>query len=65
MTGEANLAGNARHHVVVMGVSGCGKSTVGEALAEAIGAKYDLSDRFKAKPRECGLDRSQTAMSAK
>ncbi len=40
MTGEANLAGNARHHVVVMGVSGCGKSTVGEALAEAIGAKF-------------------------
>lgn len=29
-----------RHHVVVMGVAGCGKSTVGAALAERLGAEF-------------------------
>ncbi|MET4540092.1 beta-N-acetylhexosaminidase [Arthrobacter bambusae] len=29
-----------RHHIVVMGVAGCGKSTVGAALAERLGAKF-------------------------
>ncbi|WP_051420984.1 gluconokinase, GntK/IdnK-type [Paenarthrobacter nicotinovorans] len=41
MTGEAAAAGVApRHHIVVMGVAGCGKSTVGAALAERIGAGF-------------------------
>src|SRR5690242_1940685 len=41
MTGDpAAFPGPAGRHVVVMGVSGCGKSTVGEALAEAIGARF-------------------------
>ena len=32
--------------VVVMGVSGCGKSTVGQQLAEALGAAYIEGDAF-------------------
>jgi len=28
------------HHIVVMGVAGCGKSTVGAALAERLGAEF-------------------------
>ncbi|MFE5835501.1 hypothetical protein [Arthrobacter sp. NPDC056493] len=40
MTGEPIAAGHARHHIVVMGVAGCGKSTVGAALAESIGAEF-------------------------
>ncbi|NQD87925.1 glycosyl hydrolase [Paenarthrobacter sp. CM16] len=41
MTGETAAAGVApRHHIVVMGVAGCGKSTVGAALAERIGAGF-------------------------
>jgi gluconokinase len=31
---------------VVMGVSGCGKSTVGMALAQALGARFIEGDRF-------------------
>lgn len=33
-------------HVVVMGVSGCGKTTVGEGLAAALGWPFDEGDRF-------------------
>ncbi|WP_238324957.1 gluconokinase, GntK/IdnK-type [Paenarthrobacter nicotinovorans] len=41
MTGEAAADGvGPRHHIVVMGVAGCGKSTVGAALAERIGAGF-------------------------
>jgi gluconokinase len=32
--------------VVVMGVSGCGKTTLGEALAQAWGCEYVEGDRF-------------------
>jgi len=32
------------HRIVIMGVSGCGKSTVGVALAEAIGISYRDGD---------------------
>ncbi|MFJ4027434.1 gluconokinase, GntK/IdnK-type [Paenarthrobacter sp. NPDC089989] len=37
--GGTHLAA-ARNHIVVMGVAGCGKSTVGAALAERIGAEF-------------------------
>lgn len=32
--------------VVVMGVSGCGKSVIGSALAEALGGRFVEGDRF-------------------
>lgn len=41
MTGDAgSVAGGAHPHIVVMGVAGCGKSTVGAALAEHFGADF-------------------------
>ncbi|MCP1412195.1 carbohydrate kinase (thermoresistant glucokinase family) [Paenarthrobacter sp. A20] len=42
MTGKAVMTGdvNARHHIVVMGVAGCGKSTIGAALAERLDAEF-------------------------
>ena len=39
MTGE-------RQHIVVMGVSGCGKTTVGEQLAAALGWSFAEGDRY-------------------
>ncbi|WP_245413145.1 gluconokinase [Arthrobacter celericrescens] len=39
MTGKAAMTGK-HHHIVVMGVAGCGKSTVGAALAERLGAGF-------------------------
>ncbi|WP_460275765.1 gluconokinase [Celeribacter sp. ULVN23_4] len=36
----------APRRIVVMGVSGCGKSTVGEALAQALGYAYLEGDDF-------------------
>ncbi|MDI2034460.1 gluconokinase [Paenarthrobacter nitroguajacolicus] len=38
MTGKAGMA--AIRHIVVMGVAGCGKSTVGAALAGRLGAEF-------------------------
>ncbi|KUM35187.1 gluconokinase, GntK/IdnK-type [Arthrobacter sp. EpRS71] len=38
MTGKSDSG--ARHHIVVMGVAGCGKSTIGAALAERFGAEF-------------------------
>lgn len=38
MTNVENL--EARMHVVVMGVSGCGKSTTGQLLAKSLGASF-------------------------
>ena len=35
-----------RQHVVVMGVSGCGKTTVGERLADALGWPFAEGDRY-------------------
>src|SRR5688572_1461017 len=35
-----------RQHVVVMGVAGCGKTTVGEGLAAELGWTFDEGDRF-------------------
>lgn len=35
-----------RRHIVVMGVSGCGKSLVGEALAERLGRPFAEADDF-------------------
>jgi len=40
--------GETRLHVV-MGVAGCGKSTIGAALAEAVGGTYLDGDRFHPK----------------
>jgi carbohydrate kinase (thermoresistant glucokinase family) len=39
MTGDLTTAG-ARPHIVVMGVAGCGKSTVGARLAERLGVPF-------------------------
>jgi len=42
MTGKEDMIGDltARHHIVVMGVAGCGKSTIGAALASRLGAEF-------------------------
>lgn len=40
MTGDLRPAAAAGRHVVVMGVTSCGKSTVGAAIAERIGAEF-------------------------
>jgi gluconokinase len=37
--------GGDRQHIVVMGVSGCGKTTTGEALAARLGWPFDEGDR--------------------
>jgi gluconokinase len=36
----------AGHHLIVMGVAGCGKSTVGEALAATLGVPFAEGDDF-------------------
>ena len=44
---EAGPAWRAgRQHVVVMGVAGCGKTTIGERLAAALGWPFDEGDRY-------------------
>jgi len=43
MTDEI-LNGVTRSPIVVMGVQGCGKSTVGRALAEVLGARFEDGD---------------------
>lgn len=40
MTGKPLSRASAHHHIVAMGVAGCGKSTVGAALAERLGAGF-------------------------
>src|ERR1043165_7609665 len=55
-TAQLPPAGDSRVAVVVMGVSGCGKSTIGSGIAEALGLGYidgdDLHDaRSVAKMR--------------
>jgi gluconokinase len=42
VTGEDS----ARQHIVVMGVAGCGKTTVGERLAAALGWPFAEGDRY-------------------
>ncbi|MFR0355103.1 gluconokinase, GntK/IdnK-type [Streptomyces sediminimaris] len=42
----AALVRARRAPVVVMGVSGCGKTTVGQYLAESLGAPFEEGDRF-------------------
>jgi gluconokinase len=39
------MTGSARPHIVVMGVAGCGKTTVGEELAAALGWNFAEGDR--------------------
>lgn len=46
-TAELQPASNRR--IVVMGVAGCGKTTIGTALAERIGAEFHDGDRFHAE----------------
>lgn len=41
-----NAGGTGKPAIVVMGVSGCGKTAVGTALADAIGARYIEGDRL-------------------
>ena len=40
------MAGPEPQHLIVMGVSGCGKTTVGKGLAEALGWVFDEGDRY-------------------
>ena len=40
MTGKPVSGAANRHHIVVMGVAGCGKSTIGAALAQRLGAEF-------------------------
>lgn len=40
MTSELNPAGSAPRHIVVMGVTSCGKSTIGTAIADRLGAEF-------------------------
>ena len=37
------------HFIIIGGVSGCGKSTVGSALAEKLGAEFIDGDSFHSK----------------
>lgn len=41
-----NAGGTGKPAIVVMGVSGCGKTAVGTELADAIGARYIEGDRL-------------------
>ena len=43
MTGDARVAtqqGGTRHRIVVMGVSGCGKTTIGDLVARELGVPF-------------------------
>ena len=41
MTGNPTLAaGSARHRIIVMGVSGCGKTTIGDLVARELGVPF-------------------------
>lgn len=46
MRKNANQCGRAPMAVIVMGVSGCGKSTVGALLAERLGCRFLEGDMF-------------------
>ncbi len=46
MRKKANQCGRAPVAVIVMGVSGCGKSTVGALLAERLGCRFLEGDMF-------------------
>jgi gluconokinase len=45
-TSRGKSGRNGKLAIVVMGVAGCGKTAVGTALAEAIGARYIEGDRL-------------------
>ena len=40
------MSASDMQHIVVMGVSGCGKTTVAEGLADALGWSFDEGDQF-------------------
>ena len=47
MTGDPGVADRpTRRHVVVMGVSGCGKTTVAQGIAQATGMVFAEADQF-------------------
>lgn len=47
MSGVTTLANSSSSHaLILMGVSGCGKSLLGAMLAEALGGKFDDGDDF-------------------
>lgn len=46
MSAPSPVAGAMPGAIVVMGVSGCGKSTVGQALAQRLGWEFQDADRF-------------------
>lgn len=46
---EKDLPAIVARHVVVMGVSGCGKSTIAEALAQRLGWEFAEADLFHPK----------------
>jgi gluconokinase len=41
-----NETGTTTKHVVIMGVSGCGKTTIAEGVSERTGLPYGEADRF-------------------
>lgn len=43
---DRDLSAGVARHVVVMGVSGCGKSTIAESLAERLGWEFAEADEF-------------------
>lgn len=57
MTGKSAMTGKSQsqHHIVVMGVAGCGKSTIGAALAERLGAEFLDGDSLH--PPQTNIDK--------
>lgn len=49
----------ARHAIVVMGVAGCGKTIVGEALAERLGWRFIEGDRLHPPENVARMSRSE------
>ncbi|WP_168582718.1 gluconokinase [Gephyromycinifex aptenodytis] len=43
---RGNLQPGAARHIVVMGVSGCGKSTIAQSLAQRLGWEFAEADQF-------------------
>jgi gluconokinase len=48
--GRGNVPGQQLHAIVVMGVSGCGKSSVGRRLAQLLACKFIEGDELHPLP---------------